>query len=92
MSEPVAKTLVSKAGDGKPDVDPTCGTCRFWRPAAKTPRDRAGFAAVRGGECRRRAPLLVLVQKDWKDMANVETGRFPVVDRADWCGEWEGMK
>lgn len=61
------------------DDRPTCGGCRFWKPAAGGD-SRAGW-----GQCRRMPPTLPELEDD----KLVHVGVWPHTDAADWCGEWE---
>ena len=64
--------------DGVPDSEwQFCHTCRFWK-ARKTTEDT--------GECRRRAPLLITVDKDDKAWWG-----WPASGAANWCGEFEPL-
>jgi hypothetical protein len=54
---------------------PGCGTCRYWNDT-----DRDGEVSF-AGECRRRAPELVLDD-------GLEFAGWPPVDRNQWCGEY----
>jgi len=65
---------------------PTCGTCRFWKDDAH------------GGQCRRRAPTVVV--KQWDELAYEEdsetfasvcevVSHCPKVSASFWCGEHE---
>ena len=56
-------------------VAETCGTCRFFRQNAP-PYD------VKGGECRRRSPVMVgTSERGWSE--------WPYVQLTNWCGEYE---
>jgi hypothetical protein len=62
-----------------------CGNCRFWH---ETPR-----SDVMGGDCRIRAPSIVMGQlsltsgpSDGTDSATM--GFWPNTDEGDWCGEF----
>lgn len=61
---------------GKLDMRSTCGTCRHWHHL-----DGDGQSAFEG-ECRRRAPELVLDEK------GNESPGWPPVNQTHWCGEY----
>lgn len=65
-------------------TQPTCETCRWWKP-----NEGSEYADDNGaplmGDCRRRAPALW----SFESTRSYLTGEpiWPVVDNVDWCGE-----
>ncbi len=64
------------------DARPSCGTCRFWKPAAGSKESRGW------GQCKRMPPALPEV----KDEKLVLAGIWPSTDERDWCGEWQSTE
>jgi hypothetical protein len=79
VPRPFARLPAMNDSRSRPQADPACGTCRFWRLDPDATHE-AGW-----GQCRRMPPTLPAIQDD----RLVHVGVWPHTDERDWCGEWQ---
>ena len=66
-----------RSTNGRLDMRPTCGTCRYFQLLGGDGED------AYMGECRRRSPKLLV------DIEGNASPAWPPVDKIQWCGEYQ---